>query len=311
MGVEGPKTGEAASGEEPKAGDAGNGETPSAGTDTSAVQDMTTVSGEAEYYFRKNSMDVFLREHTSLSASAAYYLNGRMLSYSTRYYAGKDILSYESSDGDILVVTPGDIYGFDGAAKTPYRDVFLDDQSREKESAFWYQLYDPSREAEILEISKKGSEVVITQRKTDRAGAGMIESAFFPYMGETDSWVEVHHFSMDTGLRTSTECYIEKEDGERSLAVDTVFSADAAEAFKPPKSLTERLNAPDGRSLHILLNPQTEEEAWISSEVGTGCYFNIFYTDEYTELYTDVSCRNAAEAFANKEGDVTLFGRKA
>ena len=103
-------------------------------------------------------------------------------------------------------------------------------------------------------------------------------------------------FITANGVENGTNTITAEYNTARPVKIETLLKREAMKA--------------DQRTLTVILDPDTAEEATYTMQTAKGDYFDIYTTDEYQNLYLDRNCTEFYEYDENPYADLTLYGKR-
>ncbi|HJB27984.1 MAG TPA: hypothetical protein IAA06_04230 [Candidatus Blautia faecavium] len=231
-----------------------------------------------------------------------HYEDGSVYSYYCYYTDDTYVL--EDSDSYIEAVSDDTNYFYDPGTDTPGRFLFLTEEAYEDyiQSGYDVGSYTFENETMISITEEDGKIALVTQCSEEKAAEFITELGYEPQEGDVVQWR--YQIDPENSFITSSSSVLIRNDGtETTLSEESLNTEPEEYVFS--SEITERLDSEDSRTVTIITNPGTDQEAVFQETVGKGCsvvpigYNNVLYTDE--------ACTEEFSSNSDTESDVTLY----
>ena len=182
--------------------------------------------------------------------------------------------------------------------------LFLTEEAYEDyiQSGYDVGSYTFENETMISITEEDGKVALVTQCSEEKAAEFITELGYEPQEGDVVQWR--YQIDPENSFITSSSSVLIRNDGtETTLSEESLNTEPEEYVFS--SEITERLDSEDSRTVTIITNPGTDQEAVFQETVGKGCSVApIGYNDV---LYTDEACTEEFSSNSDTESDVTLY----
>lgn len=154
----------------------------------------------------------------------------------------------------------------------------------------------------IIETAEYEDSLHITMEVDAQSGKGMLSSEIAVLVEDGDKLVNEAEIDPETYNVQNAVVYLEKSDGTRIKAYQTVFSYDV-EPYEPSEEMLQCINGTD-RTITLVADPGTKKEKTYTKSCGANGVFAMYLGGDYEKFYLDESCTE--EYTGQDQGDDIL-----
>ncbi len=259
-------------------------------------------------YLEKNTITALLKNHKSIEFAENNTNPDGSEVYAYTMYVDSDLRLTEYTDGFQEIITKDRYDGFDSERNLPVRYVFYDEEMKNEQIDASDDLIFLWAGEVIEEQAEEDSAVVFKSFVRDASYVDMSLYDENTTAEDGDILSRVTKFDKESGDLISSVVMFEKKGGEASQIAEYTLKTDV-ETKTPDADLLAKLDSKDTHKLTLTLDPGTEDEVVMTSEVGKGCAFYPYIYDGYT-FYEDKECTKELEedaVYGETEKDLTVY----
>ncbi|MBQ6376784.1 MAG: InlB B-repeat-containing protein [Lachnospiraceae bacterium] len=259
-------------------------------------------------YLEKNTITELLKNHKNIEFVENNTNPDGSEVYAYTMYVDPDLRLTEYTDGFQEIITKDRYDGFDSERNVPVRYVFYDEEMKNEQ-------IDASDDLIFLwageVIEEQGEEDGAVVFKSFVRDASYVDMSLYDEnttAEDGDILSRVTKFDKESGDLISSVVTFEKKGGDASQVAEYTLKADV-ETKTPDAELLAKLDGKDTHKLSLTLDPGTEDEVVMTSEVGKGCAFYPYIYDGYT-FYEDKECTKEVDedtVYGETEKDLTIY----
>ncbi|MBQ6385852.1 MAG: hypothetical protein IJJ38_06765 [Lachnospiraceae bacterium] len=273
-------------------------------------EEPETPEGQAfNEYLEANQVDALLETRKNIRFSETLNNSDGSEYYSYELYVDPDMRAVDYNYGDKEIMSKDRYDGFDSEVNVPVRYVFLNDEEREEQISGSNDLLYLWPGETVEEMKEDGDNQVFMSYVRDPE---MVEMSLYDEnvtIEDGDVLSRETIFNKTTKELVSSVVTLVKKSGDEKEVSISELKTDG-DVYTPDAELIAKLDSKDSHKLELTLDPGTDEEVVLKSEVGKGCMFYPVIYDGYT-FYTDKECTKEADekALEDTENDIILFGK--
>lgn len=259
-----------------------------------------------------NTADAILKQHGSYSINTITYApDGSGVSGSKFFFTDGDMFAYENDDSNVQILKDGKAFGYNADNAHPYEVLFV--------SGAGATTYDKLLQTSIS--SCKTAETITGEEITAASvdGDTLSFSTELPASTAAKAGLELGDDVDDAKVRVDytadkntwevqkSSAYLVRADGTEILVQEQINEYDGS--YTISDELTGLQSSSKNRTVTIVADPGTPEEASYSITVNKGVAVYYMLPHDYNGIYMDQACTETIteEASNDYDSDLTLY----
>ena len=268
-----------------------------------AAEDLNSLLPRSE---EANRTETLMANNSAVAYRISFYAaDGTTTSLYT--YRDADRYAYEY-EGDVLIDENGVIYGFNSAEVQPFR-ILLAGVTPEEFAAQTEILsgFQPDEnEAVVSAEEENGLLTIQTTAPLSEAAVADLELQGYEIASD-DTCLITYTADPDTYELMGFTTVLRAADGTETVT-NTMERVMDPETYVPDEQLTSIVFGEETRTVSLVMDPGTEQEATYTVTVGVGCPVQPYAAAEIT-LYTDAACTQPYTGGGDTSADAVLYAR--